>query len=199
MDQAGNLVPNGDVMLKLGANPGGGTLSGTLTESPPAAAPSYVVFRELRISAAGNGYTLIASSPGKVSATSNPFDIAHSPNAPAVRLFFDRVVCTSGDQGNVWQVGTPSPRPIEVTAVDDAFTLENPIDGEFPGNVVTSYSGAVTISVESGGRLDGTLTVNAVSGRATFSDLVPRDTGDYVIVAKAAGMILHKWAFRVTP
>ena len=197
MDHAGNLVPNGDVTLRIGSNPGGGMLSGMLTESPTAPVPSYVVFHDVRISAAGNGYTLVASSPGKVSAVSQPFDIVPSPHAPAVRLFFDRVVCTDGDRGNVWPVGTP--HTIEVTAVDDAFTIEHPTDGEFEGNVVTSYSGAVTISVVSGGRLSGTLTVNAVNGRASFPDLVPQDAGDYVIKATAAGLILHTWAFRVTP
>jgi hypothetical protein len=195
VDQAGHLVPNGAVTLKLGSNPGGATLSGTLTESQNDPTPSYVTFHEVRISAMGNGYTLIASSPGMVSATSNPFDVLPSPNSPAVRLFFDRVVCTSGDRGNVWQVGTP--HTIEVTAVDDAWSLDH--DGMFQGNVVTTYSGPVTISVESGGGLGGTLTVSAVSGRATFSDLVPRATGSYVIIASAPGLILHKWAFQVTP
>ena len=199
VDAAGHLVNNGQVTLKLGSNPAGGTLSGTLTESPTTSVPPYVTFDGVRISAVGNGYTLIASSPGIVSATSKPFDVVPHPNAPAVRLFFDRVVCTSGDRGNVWQVGTPSRRPIEVTAVDDAWTLEHEVDGEFPGNVVTNYSGPITISVVSGGRLSGTLTVNAVNGRASFPDLVPQDTGDYVIAASAAGLIRHTWAFRVTP
>jgi len=197
-DQAGNLVPPGVVTLKLGSNPAGGTLSGTLSESASDSwVPYEVRFGEVRISAAGNGYTLIASAPGMVSVTSEPFDIVPSPNSPAVRLFFDRGFCTSADHGIAWPVGTASPRPIEVTAVDDAWSLDH--GAEFPGNVVTTYSGPVTISVDSGGGLGGTLTVNAVNGRATFSDLVPRDTGEYVIVARAPGLIFHKWAFWVTP
>jgi hypothetical protein len=199
VDQAGKLVPPGTVTLKLGSNPGGGTLRGTLSASAPNAyVPTDVVFGEVRVSAAGNGYTLIASAPGMVSATSTPFDVVPSPNSPAVRLFFDRVVCTSGPP-NVWRVGTTPPSPIEVTAVDDAWRLDYGLDGAFPGNVVTAYSGPVTISVESGGALGGTLTVNAVNGRATFSDLVPRSTGSYVITARASGLVLHKWAFEVTP
>jgi hypothetical protein len=203
VDQAGHFVPNGEVTLKLGSNPAGGTLSGKLSESAQNSyRPSDVAFGEVRISAAGNGYTLIASSPGKVSTTSNPFVILPSPTSPAVRLFFDRVVCTSGESSvwwNLWEVGTQSHRPIEVTAVDDAWRLDNRLDGEFPGNVVTTYSGPVTLSVESGGRLDGTLTVNAVNGRASFPDLVPQDGGAYVIAATAPGLIAHSWGFNVTP
>jgi hypothetical protein len=193
VDQAGHLVPNGAVTLKLGSNPGGGTLSGTLTEAENDPTPSIVTFREVRISAVGNGYTLIASSPGMVSATSKPFDVVTSPNAPAVRLFFARVAFC-----NEWgRAGTTSPHPIEVTAVDDAWSWDH--NGEFEGNVVTSYSGPVTISVVSGGRLGGTLTVNAVNGRASFPDLVPQDAGDYVIAATAPGLIAHRWGFNVTP
>ena len=201
VDQSGHLVPNGVVTLKLGSNPSGGMLSGTLSESGPNSyVPSDVVFNEVRISAVGHGYTLIASSPGKASATSTPFDIAPSPNSLAVRLFFDKVVCTSGEHGvHVWRAGTTSSNPIEVTPVDDAWRLDYGLDGGFPGNVVTSYSGPVTISVDSGGALGGTLTLNAVNGRATFSDLVPRDTGYYVLAARAPGLILHKWTFHVTP
>jgi hypothetical protein len=199
VDQTGKWVPNGVVTLKLGSNPGGGTLSGTLSESPNAVEPWDVAFGEVRINAAGNGYTLIASSPGKVSATSNTFDIGPSPNSPAVRLFFDRVFCTNSDRGNFWRAGTTQPYPVEVTAVDDAWRVDQQPFHDFPGNVVTTYSGPVTISVDSGGALGGTLTVHAVNGRATFSDLVPRDTGYYIVAARAPGLILHKWSFHVVP
>jgi hypothetical protein len=204
VDAQGNPVTNDEaVTLTLEANPGGATLSGTLTERrPPNASdgPAVVVFPEVRLSAAGNGYTLRASAPGMLSTTSEPFDIVPSTNSPAVRVFFARVICTSGERGNVWRVGTVQPYPMEVVIVDDNWTLRHGSQGEFDtANIVTTYSGPVTISVVSGGQLTGTLTVNAVNGRATFSDLVPQNTGHYVISASVPGLIANRWEFNVTP
>jgi hypothetical protein len=204
VDEAGHYMPNdGVVTLSLGANPGGGTLTGSLserTQDPNPVVQSDVAFSDVRISAVGNGYTLTASSPGKVKATSAAFDVVPSTNSPAVRLFFSQVVCTNGDNGHVWRVGTTSPVPIKVAALDDNWELRHGTTGEVgPERVVTSYSGPVTLSVQSGGRLAGTLTVNAVNGTAEFSDIVPLDLGHYVVIATTPGLIAaSKWEFEVT-
>lgn len=56
------------------------------------------------------------------------------------------------------------------------------------GFLVSSYDGPVTIALEGAGSLSGTLTVNAVGGIATFSDLALTGAGSYRLVAGAAGL-----------
>src|SRR5207247_6345429 len=63
LDALGNLVPGftGNVAMALGANPGGGTLSGT---TPVAAVGGVATFTDLIINKTGTGYTLTASASG---------------------------------------------------------------------------------------------------------------------------------------
>ncbi len=63
---------NADVTLAIGANPGGGILSGTTTVT---AVNGTATFSDLSIDKIGSGYTLVASSPGLTSATSGLFNI----------------------------------------------------------------------------------------------------------------------------
>lgn len=56
------------------------------------------------------------------------------------------------------------------------------------GFLVSSYNGPVTIALEGAGALGGTLTVDAVGGIATFSDLVLTGTGAFRLIASAAGL-----------
>ena len=79
-DSLGNVVATdtSSVTLAIGSNPGGGTLSGTLTV---AAVNGVATFSNLSINEPG-GYTLIASdTPGsnKLTVTSAPFNIATPP------------------------------------------------------------------------------------------------------------------------
>ena len=60
------------VTVALGANPGAGTLSGTLTV---AATQGTATFSNLRIDRPGSGYTLAASAGGLTGATSVPFTV----------------------------------------------------------------------------------------------------------------------------
>jgi Tol biopolymer transport system component len=60
----------GRITLGLGNNPGGGTLLGTT-----AAGGQPARFADLRVNAAGSGYTLVASAPSLPSVTSAPFDV----------------------------------------------------------------------------------------------------------------------------
>ncbi len=60
------------VTLALGANPGGATLSGTLTVN---ARDGVASFSDLAIDRAGSGYTLTATATGFDSATSQAFDV----------------------------------------------------------------------------------------------------------------------------
>src|SRR5437867_1818795 len=73
-DASGHTVTsaNATVTVALGANPGAGTLSGTLTV---AATQGIATFSNLRIDRPGSGYTLAASAGGLSGATSVPFAV----------------------------------------------------------------------------------------------------------------------------
>jgi hypothetical protein len=73
-DASGNLGINftGPVALAFGANPGSATLGGTTTVN---AVAGVATFTNLSVSKAGTGYTLVASSTGLTSATSNAFTV----------------------------------------------------------------------------------------------------------------------------
>ncbi len=73
-DANGNLVTSAadQVMLAMGTNPGGATLSGTLGVT---AVNGEAVFDNVSIDQTGTGYTLVASAPSLTSSTSGPFDI----------------------------------------------------------------------------------------------------------------------------
>ena len=65
VDNADSVITGfvGDITLAIGNNPGGGTLSGTLTVT---AVAGVATFPNLSIDQQGTGYTLAASSPGTV-------------------------------------------------------------------------------------------------------------------------------------
>jgi Concanavalin A-like lectin/glucanases superfamily len=84
LDSAGNLVSDGtSVTVALGANPGGATLSGTLTTTTVS---GLATFSNLALNEDGVGYTLIASTTNLASATSTPFDVTASANLPPATL-----------------------------------------------------------------------------------------------------------------
>jgi hypothetical protein len=73
-DQFGNRITSAgsDVTLGIGANPGGGTLTGG---GPVAAVNGVATFANLSIDQTGTGYTLTAAAPGLTGATSTSFNI----------------------------------------------------------------------------------------------------------------------------
>ncbi|MGH7537913.1 MAG: Ig-like domain-containing protein [Gemmatimonadales bacterium] len=68
------------VTMAIGANPSGGTLSGT---TPQLAAGGVATFADLSINNAGTGYRLTASAAGLADATSNAFNITSVPTVSA--------------------------------------------------------------------------------------------------------------------
>lgn len=75
IQDAGGNVATGSaaaVTLTISANPGSGTLSGTVTIN---AVAGVATFAGLSIDASGTGYTLAATSAGLIGVTSSPFDI----------------------------------------------------------------------------------------------------------------------------
>jgi hypothetical protein len=149
-DANGNTVTTYATVLSLalGANPGGGTLTGGAAATPVA---GVATFAALSIDKTGSGYTLAATS-GTLTQTSAAFDITAST---ATRLGF--VV----EPNNTLAGATIAP-PVQI-AVQDAL-----------GNTVTSATDAIAVAIgtnPAAGTLSGTLTANAVNGVATFSDL----------------------------
>ncbi|MEX0899224.1 MAG: IPT/TIG domain-containing protein [Gammaproteobacteria bacterium] len=151
-DAYDNLVTgsNATIDMAIGINAGAGTLSGGINV---AAAGGIATFNSLVIDKAGNGYTLIATSAGLTEIESATFDIAFGSAS--------RVVVTT-DPGN-GVAGDPL-TPAIVAQIEDSL-----------GNVIEDFNGPVSIAFHTnpgGASLSGTLTVNAVAGIATFSDVV---------------------------
>lgn len=144
----------GTVTISFADNPNGGTLSGTLSV---AAISGVATFSNLKIDKVGGGYTLRATASLMRRATSNSFKIIST-------LSF-----------TTQPVDTPvsnTMATVRVSALDAASA------------VITAYTGNVTLVAASGtGTLSGTLTVAAVAGVATFTDLAIDAGGFYVLVA----------------
>src|SRR5205814_1500597 len=168
LDDAGNVVTGftGSITVALGANPGGGTLSGTTSVT---AVNGVATFSTLSINNPGTGYTLVASASGLTGTTSTSFNITAPP---ATNLAF-----TTQPQST--QAGQTMP------AVRGAAR-------DASGNTVTSYTGLITVAIGAnpgGGTLAGTTSVNAVSGVATRSAERMNEPGKrYTLVWRVLGL-----------
>ncbi|MFF1382235.1 hypothetical protein ACFVWT_01585 [Arthrobacter sp. NPDC058288] len=129
------------VTIGIGNNPGGGTLSGSLTATTNSLGEA--TFSGLSINKAGTGYTLTASSPGVSGAVSSPFTVTAA--APA------QLVVTG-----------PSSGTASATAVIGPFAVQR-LDAY--GNPVTAGSTDVTLASNS----TGTKVFAATSGGATVT------------------------------
>ena len=157
------------ITLAIGANPGGGTLTGTLTRTT---ANGVATFTGLRINRSGTGYTLTASATGLDGGTSNAFNI------------------TAGEASQVTFVVQPCPSPCIVlsalapapqVAVQDSF-----------GNTVTGSTATVTMALLGGQGspvLSGTTSVQAVAGVATFPDLMVSRTSTGLTLRATAPLL----------
>lgn len=184
VDGTGRTVTNftGTINLAFGSNPGGASLSGSTSRQ---ASNGVARFSGLSVNRTGSGYTLRASSGSLNEATSASFDITAAPPPPAVRLVF------SVQPSNVQEDAAITP-PVKVTAVD------------VNGAAVGSYSGMITVALSPntvGGVLNGTKSVVAVNGVATFTDLKVSQPGSfYSLTASASGLLgVTSTAFNVTP
>jgi putative cell wall-binding protein len=169
-DASGNVVTSDNstsVTLAIQANPSSGTLTcaSTLTVTDSA---GVATFTGCAISAAGNGYTLIATASSLTSAVSPMFNVT----GPASKLAF-----TTGP------LNAPAAGPQTIAvSVEDAS-----------GNVVSTDSGrTVTLAIGTnpgGGTLSctSTLSVADVGGVATFTGCAITTAGSgYTLVATAS-------------
>ena len=159
-DAFGNAVPGAadTVRLSLAANPGGATLSSAAATA--VAASGVATFAGLSLTRAAAGYQLGAAASGRTGATSAPFTVTAGA---AAKLGFVT-------QPNPSSHGADAISPAVQVAVQDSF-----------GNTVTTATDVVGIALatsSAGGRLSGTVFVNAVAGVATFADLSIDRPGD---------------------
>ena len=153
------------VTVAIGANPSGGTLSGTTSV---AAVAGVATFADLSIDQAGSGYTLTANAAGLPGATSTPFDIS------ATSLAFTAQPSTTTAGAKI----TPA---VQVTARDAL------------GHTITTFTGKVTVAILAGSgapgaTLSGTTQVSAVAGVASFSTLsIDKAASGYKLTAAASG------------
>src|SRR5207253_2237499 len=168
-DALGNTDPTftGNVTVALGANPGGGALSGTTTVT---AVSGVATLANLSVNKVGTGYTLTAAATGLPTATSTAFNVTVGA---AAQLVF------SVQPSNA-TAGVAIAPAVRVTAQDAQ------------GNTATQFTGSVTVALGAnpgGGALSGTATVAAVAGVATFSDLsVTKSAPGYTLTAAATGL-----------
>jgi hypothetical protein len=179
---------SGTITVTIGANPVGGSLSGT---TAAVASAGVATFADLRIDKAGVGYRLAAGAAGLTGAASAPFTVSDAPPPPppppppATQLAF-AVQPATVQQG---QTITPA---VQVVARDAS------------GGTATAFNGTITIAIAanpSGGTLAGTTAAAAVNGVATFGDLRISASGDgYTLAAGASGLSGATSApFHVTP
>jgi hypothetical protein len=150
-DNAGNAVTSitAIVSLALGSNPGGGALDNDISVK----FGSSVSFPSLSINQLGNGYTLVASSAGLVSATSNPFNIT-----------------LPGGGGTIAGV---------ITRVSNGATISGALVEAFEG--ITLRGTAVTNS--SGNYSITGLAAGSYTARASFTGLVPQMVNNVQVIS----------------
>jgi hypothetical protein len=168
-DSFGNIVTtdSSNITVAIGTNPGSGMLSGTLTI---AASNGVASFGTLSINNSGTGYTLTLADGSLTKGTSSAFNVVVPP---ATQLAFT-VQPTSTTAGL-----TLAPA-VQVT-VEDQF-----------GHVVTADNSSVSLAMGAnlgGGTLGGTLTVAAVNGVATFSNLSINQSGSGYTLTAADGSL----------
>jgi len=183
LDQFGRFDPdfNGSITVGLGIAPPGAVLGGTVSES---AVNGVATFSGLSLNVVANGYTLVASSMGLTSATSNPFNVTAAAASQLVIL------------------AQPAPSVTAGTAFGFVVEAEDQY-----GNLATSFNSSVTAMLAagpSGGMLSGTLTATANAGVVFFSALIIDQAGTgYKLQASSTGLTFSNVpppsAFIVTP
>ena len=162
-DSSGNTVTSANslVTLAIGTNPGSGTLSGVIAVT---ASSGVATFTGLSLNQVGS-YTLIASTPTLVGATSSAFNLIAGLSSKLV--FSTQPVGTSTDS-------ILSTQPI--VWVEDSS-----------GNIIVSSNSSVTLGIGTGlGTLSGGVVATASSGIASFSGLFLNQAGSYTLTATSS-------------
>ena len=174
---AGNpdITFSGPVTIALGANPGGATLSGTLTVN---ASFGRATFSNLSINRPGAGYTLVASANGLTNDTSSSFNVTVGPASGATTVIAANPTSipangTSGSEITVEvfdAVGNPRTAggdDVELeTTLGTLSSVEDNGDGTYTATLTAgSSTGTATIS--------GTVEGNPIADTATVTFTTP--------------------------
>jgi hypothetical protein len=152
----------GDVQISLVTADPEARLSGTTTVT---AVNGLATFSDLSLAAmAATGYKLVAKTVALDSVVSSPFEITVGP---AVKLRFDPI--SGGQAGQFFT-------PVTVSVTDAG------------GNVVATATPTISLTAD-GLLLFGTTMKSAVSGRATFTDLITYRSGTTSFAASAPNLI----------
>jgi hypothetical protein len=157
---------DGPVTIAIANGPGGAVLDGTTTVL---AENGIAVFADLKLTTAGAGYVLEATTPGAAAGATNPFTVTAGA---ATRVGITQAP-TSGMTGVALS-------PALVASAYDAY-----------GNFANSYAGTLSVALvtsPSGAELEGTTNVAAVAGVATFSNLLLDLPGAYTLEIGAEGL-----------
>jgi len=203
-DAGGNKVTSftGPVTISIKSNTGasGASLNGTKTVN---AVAGVATFSGLSLDRAGAGYVLVASSSSLSSAEANTLTVTASSGSSTLDQLAVGIANamqatpTGGGSSGGAVVATKlafTTQPAGATA-GTAFTTQPVVTiQDANGNKVSSFTGAVTIAIKSntgasGAVLNGTKTVNAVAGVATFSGLsLDKEGSGYVLVASSGSL-----------
>ena len=158
LDSNGNVVTNTLPPIQLSIS---GTSGASLTGCVGTPHPDGVYYSGCTINQAGT-YTLTATDSGLTPATSSSFTVVAGS---ATQLAFNSASPGPGTAG--------SAIPNVVVQAEDAY-----------GNVATTASGSVAMSIQGGTAFtSGTTTVALSNGMATFSNLILNTSGTYTFVA----------------
>ncbi|XAS66629.1 hypothetical protein V3C33_14180 [Micrococcaceae bacterium Sec5.7] len=149
------LTANTPVTLGIGANPGAGTLSGTVTASTNSM--GVATFPGLSINKAGVGYSLSASSPGLASATGSAFNVT----AAATSSLVIKTAAVSGAASASANLG-----PITVERRDAYGNLVTAGAVSLP--LSSNSAGSSIFSGTAGGAAVTALTIPAGASSASF-------------------------------
>jgi hypothetical protein len=155
-DASGVAVPSAGVQVTvaIGANPAGGTLSGTLTAGTNAG--GVASFGNLSVDKAGAGYTLTASGGSLTGATSSSFTVTA---ATAARF----VITSAPVSGSAASSATLGPITV---ARQDAFG--NPVSASTTTVNLASDSSGATFATSAGGSAITSVLITTGSSSATF-------------------------------
>jgi hypothetical protein len=152
----------GRVTLALGNNPGAAQLVGTVTQTPDPGT-GIATFEDLRLvgGSPGNGYTLLATSPGDDPATSAPFAVTAGP----ANLYIATTV-PSANAGD--GLG-----PITVQILDASGAISKGADGStltlFVAHNASADPAGAKFLLPNGDTVDH-LTATVANGQAVFGD-----------------------------
>jgi dUTPase len=164
-DKYGNTDPNftGAVTMGVATGTPGGTLGGTPAHN---AVRGIASFPGLTLSLTGS-YTLKASASGVASATSTAVNVTAA--GLAANLVATTAPPTSMSAGSTFG--------LTVTAEDST------------GAIDTSFSGNVTLTIDGGATLNGTVSMAASHGVAAFTGLSVNQAGTYNLSAASGALV----------